>query len=229
MSALGTKYVIFDDSAMPITKSISPQRLARIKQALLRSPDLHVVFQTDFLTVLENTSFIGEIFLYDAIVVVDSLSDMLGRSQLNNPVVVLREDMTQLNLPTSLTVSHEQYASYPKDEGSSRIIHSRRTFSTSYELSVLIDKPFLLVISESYDPLWTAVVNGQKEYPSIPVNGVVNGYWIEETGSLKIRVEYKPQRAFTQGAVLSFSTAVMLVIYIAGRFFQGRDFHVRRG
>ena len=186
---------------------------SKIKQALLTSPDLHVVFQTDFLTVLENTSFVGETLVSDAVIVVDSLSDILAISKFSSPVVVLRNDAAPLESLMPLGALSDQSASIATTESGARIVSSTRTSPTSYELSVLAANPFLLVVSESYDPLWAAVVNGREEYPSIPVNGVINGYWIQETGSLEVKVEYKAQRAFTRGGVLSLAAATVLAVY----------------
>ena len=212
LAILGSRYVILDDSAMPTAKFGYPD-LVKAKQKLLNNPELQVVLQTEFLTVLENRSFVGEVFTSDGIVVIDSLDELFEMPQLSigDSAAVLRKDIQQLALPASLMPHREQISH--AEMGESHVTSYSHLSPTAYAVSVRTDKPFLLVFSESYDPLWTAVVNGEKEYTSIPVAGVVNGYWIEETGELEIRVEYKAQRAFAKGATLSLITAILLGAY----------------
>ena len=212
LAILGSRYVIFDESAMP-TIEFEYLDYVKIKQKLLSNPELQVVFQTDFLTVLENRSFVGEVFASDGIVVVDSLDELFEMVQLNvsNSVAVLREDIQQLSLPASLAPDGQCVSC--AEMGESYVTSYSRLSPTAYKVSVRTDKPFLLVVSESYDPLWMAVVNDDREYTSIPLSGIVNGYWIEETGELEIRVEYRAQRALAKGTALSLLTATLLGIY----------------
>ena len=212
LAILGSRYVIFDESAMP-TIEFEYLDYVKTKQKLLSNPELQVVFQTEFLTVLENRSFVGEVFASDGIVVVDSLDELFEMVQLNvsNSVAVLREDIQQLSLPASLAPDGQCVSC--AEMGESYVTSYSRLSPTAYKVSVRTDKPFLLVVSESYDPLWMAVVNDDREYTSIPLSGIVNGYWIEETGELEIRVEYRAQRALAKGTTLSLLTATLLGIY----------------
>lgn len=213
LAILGSRYAIFDESAMPTTHTGYVDYVITSRQKLLSDPELQIVFQTEYLTVFENRSFAGEVFTSDGMVIIDSLDELSEMSEMrvNDFVPVLREDIQQLPLPASLTPDG-QYVSCAQ-VGESHLTYYRHLSPTAYEVFVHTDKPFLLVVSESYDPLWTAVVNDEKEYSSIPVSGIVNGYWIEETGELEIRVEYQGQRAFTQGGRLSLFTAILLGTY----------------
>ena len=78
-------------------------------------------------------------------------------------------------------------------------------------------KPFLLVFAESYDPLWEADVykNGilVEKVRSIPVYGVINGFWINQTGNLTIIIRYLPQRWFELGLKISVTAFVLSVLY----------------
>lgn len=212
LAILGSRYVILDESAMP-TIDFEYLDYVKTRQKLLSNPGLQVAFQTEFLTILENKSYIGEMFTSDSIVVIDSLDELFEMPQLNvsNSVAVLREDIQESFLSASSAPCGQNL--YSAEAGESHVISYKRLSPTAYEVSVRTDKPFLLVVSESYDPLWTAVVNDDREYTSIPVSGIVNGYWIEETGELEIRVEYKAQRALANGSTLSLLTAILLGAY----------------
>ena len=71
----------------------------------------------------------------------------------------------------------------------------------------------MLSFAESYDPLWVAYVNGEK-IQSIPLYGVINGFWINQTGLLEITIEYEPQRWFYYGLVVSLLTFTGCVLYL---------------
>jgi len=63
----------------------------------------------------------------------------------------------------------------------------------------------MLSFAESYDPLWVCYVNGEKIH-SIPLYGVINGFYINQTGYLEITIEYEPQRWFNLGCIISLTT-----------------------
>jgi hypothetical protein len=211
-AVLGSRYVILDKSAIPTSEFAYLDRI-KTRRKLLSDPGLQIVLQTEFLTVLESKSYIGEVFTADRLTVIDSLDELFKMPRLNvsNSVPVLRTDIQQLPLPASLAPDG-RCVSCP-EAGESRVTSYQRRSATAYTVSVRTDKPFLLVVTESHDPLWTAVVNDEKEYTSIPVSGIVNGYWIEETGELEIRVEYRGQRTFATGSKLSIPTAILLGAY----------------
>ena len=71
----------------------------------------------------------------------------------------------------------------------------------------------MLVFTEAYDPLWVAYVNGEK-INSIPLYGVINGFWINQTGQLTITIEYEPQRWFNLGCIISLTTLLACTTYL---------------
>ncbi len=89
---------------------------------------------------------------------------------------------------------------------------------TLWKVYVNATKPFLLTFAESYDPLWEARVykDGKlvERVKSIPVYGVINGFWINETGNLTIILRYTPQDWFELGLKISGITFLVLLIYL---------------
>ncbi|HEC89872.1 MAG TPA: hypothetical protein ENI44_04755, partial [Thermoplasmatales archaeon] len=94
-------------------------------------------------------------------------------------------------------------------------------------------KPFMLSFAESYDPLWEARVyrndnnnndgsgissnsKGKlvEKVKSIPLYGVINGFWINETGNLSIEIRYTPQDWFEIGLVISGLTFIGCIGYL---------------
>jgi len=94
----------------------------------------------------------------------------------------------------------------------------REVSPTLWEVDVNSEKPFMLVLTEAYDSLWRAKVykDGRvvETISSVPVNGALNGFWINETGELRIVLEYSPQEWFKIGLVISIMTLVLGVAWV---------------
>jgi len=96
------------------------------------------------------------------------------------------------------------------------VISCRKIDPTKYVVKVNATKPFMLSFAESYDPLWVAYVNGGK-IQSTPLYGVINGFWINQTGLLEITIEYEPQKWFYYGSAVSLPTFTGCILYLAKR------------
>ena len=64
---------------------------------------------------------------------------------------------------------------------------------TRYRVRVRAERPFLLALAETYDPLWVASGPDFK-VSSVPLYGVVNGFFLNRTGAYEIIVEYQAQQ-----------------------------------
>lgn len=84
---------------------------------------------------------------------------------------------------------------------------------TYYKVKINASKPFILAFTQSYDPLWIAKI-GNNAYEPFPLESVINGFVIRDTGDLDIIVEYLPQKWFYYGTVVSLITIIILIIYL---------------
>jgi len=95
---------------------------------------------------------------------------------------------------------------------------SQKINPTLWKVEVNAVKPFMLSFAETYDSLWEARVykNGTlvEVVKPIPVYGIINGFWINETGNLTIIVEYKPQDWFELGFKISGTTFILCMAYL---------------
>jgi len=82
-----------------------------------------------------------------------------------------------------------------------------------YSIQVNAQKPFFLVLSESFHVEWKAYVNG-KEIKSIPVYSFLNGYFITETGSYEITLKFAKQQYYEIGRVISLLTFFIVISYL---------------
>jgi hypothetical protein len=99
-------------------------------------------------------------------------------------------------------------------EASTKVISLKRVSSTNYVIDVNSTEPFLLSVSEAYDHLWIAHVNGQR-IESTPLYSAINGFWINQTGQLEITVAYEAQEYFYYGSATSIAILVVCVTYLA--------------
>ena len=107
------------------------------------------------------------------------------------------------------------------DEQGARIIGWEKIDPTKYKVTVTSSGPFMLSFAETYYRLWEASANG-KIYPSIAINSVVNGFWIEDQGELEIIIEFKTQRLFYYGAIISALSIAGALVFILWNWWRNK-------
>jgi len=82
-------------------------------------------------------------------------------------------------------------------------------------------RPYIISFAESYDPLWTTYsIDNQSNKSnnfgteSIPIYGVVNGFYVNKTGDYTLVIQYEPQEWFVQGTMISTILIVLISIGI---------------
>ncbi|NJE12884.1 hypothetical protein [Thermococcus sp. LS2] len=89
---------------------------------------------------------------------------------------------------------------------------------TLYTVTLNLTKPSMILFAESYDPLWEARVykDGKlvEKVSPVPVYGVINGFWVNQTGNLEIVLRYTPQDWFERGLIISLTTFILSLSYI---------------
>ncbi|MEM4474504.1 MAG: hypothetical protein QXY75_05965 [Candidatus Bathyarchaeia archaeon] len=105
---------------------------------------------------------------------------------------------------------------------SAEVISYQKIDQTKCIVKVNATEPFMLSFAESYDPLWFAYVNGER-IQSIPLYGVINGFWINQTGLLEISIVYEPQKWFYMGSIISVSTLIACITYLIYDWIKKKD------
>ena len=82
-----------------------------------------------------------------------------------------------------------------------------------YLVHINCTKPFLLVFSESYHPLWRAYV-GNAELSPIIVNSLANGFYINRTGSFDVVLYFTGQEVADIGLVVSGGSTIFVVAVV---------------
>jgi len=102
-----------------------------------------------------------------------------------------------------------------------------RLSQTRYAVNVYATSPFLLSLSEAYDPHWVAFCKGER-IESIPIDSLINGFYINRTGFLEITIEYEEQNWFYYGSGVSVVTLSGCMIFLAYRPLKGLFFRRAR-
>jgi len=90
-----------------------------------------------------------------------------------------------------------------------------------YIAHVNCTSPFLLEFSESYNPLWKAYVD-DKEIPSIIVDSLANGFFINRTGSFDVVLYFTGQDIANIGLVISGSGIILIIVLVIATSAPGR-------
>lgn len=103
-------------------------------------------------------------------------------------------------------------------EKPAKIMNYIRINPTLWKVKVNATKPFFITFAEAYDPLWEARVYKdsklvEKVSPA-PTYGVINGFWINQTGEFEIVLRYTPQDWFERGLMISLTTFILSIFYI---------------
>jgi len=102
----------------------------------------------------------------------------------------------------------------PNQQATSNLTYQRLS-STSYTVNVNAQAPFFLVLSESYDPNWSARTNGLDIQQHFVANGYANGWYVNQVGKLTITIEFLPQRLATIGDIVSILTLISSVTFLS--------------
>ncbi|MEM5829575.1 MAG: hypothetical protein QW040_02655 [Candidatus Aenigmatarchaeota archaeon] len=117
------------------------------------------------------------------------------------------------------------------NETPAQVLSYQKIDPTLWKVQVNASKPFMLSFAESYDPLWVARIkeNGKTvEYHSIPLYGVINGFWINKTGEYEIEIRYKPQEWFEIGLVISGITFIACIGYLIYDWKKGKNISFKK-
>ncbi|MEW6722381.1 MAG: hypothetical protein AB1324_03900, partial [Candidatus Micrarchaeota archaeon] len=106
-----------------------------------------------------------------------------------------------------------------------RILSVTRIDPTRWKLDVEATAPFLLTHADAYRPGWEARVYREGELvesvkPQM-IYGLVNGYWVEQTGPLEIELAYPEQESMEKKMVIAAAIFAALGFAGAYAFFKG--------
>lgn len=175
---------------------------------LNKNPDFILDKEWDEFALFNNTYALEKLYASDNIIGYTTLDEMCG----------LAEGSQWNILQHSIFVNSTQTLQITKEK---LLLPTTFTWTelspTSYEAGVGSHGAFILGFLESYDPNWKAFVNGKpiSEDNHVEVNGYANGWLINATGNLTVRIDYETQILFTESVAASVVLPVLLVVFLA--------------
>jgi arabinofuranan 3-O-arabinosyltransferase len=107
----------------------------------------------------------------------------------------------------------------PGDPSGLPRVEARSRPGGAYDVSVEgAGSPYYLVISQNYDPGWTASVEGQDLGPPVLVDGYSAGWLVSRPGSYTVEVRYGPQRRYFLAPAVTgvFLVAAVWILAVGG-------------
>ncbi|MBN2168535.1 MAG: hypothetical protein JW738_04770 [Actinobacteria bacterium] len=99
----------------------------------------------------------------------------------------------------------------------------RKLSPEKYEIKVKGAKePFVLSLSEAFDPHWIAEVSKGGKVEPIPLYSAINGFPINKTGDFSVTIEYESQKWFTLGLIISLATLALCLLYLLAYWYSKR-------
>jgi hypothetical protein len=89
---------------------------------------------------------------------------------------------------------HQKFEDVFRRPVSASILGYKKISATKYTVKISTTGPFVLGFTETFDEYWFAHIEGEGEIKSIPLDAMLNGFYINKTGNFTVTIEYKPQR-----------------------------------
>ena len=187
--------------------------------------------------ILENSFKVGEISFSRDIILDKELfinfkikSSVMNNCNANNRLVLDGKNFSKDGMLVSpgihtLQVNQSCNESYfielfatPRNTSDSDnpLIQITKSTPVEYHIKCTSKKPYYLVFNESFHPMWKVYIDGIKldDAYHFVANGYANGYFIQKIGEHKILIYYWPQNLFIVGAIISFISVILLLIFL---------------
>lgn len=141
----------------------------------------------------------------------DRLSDFLSLSLKNEgqwPAVIFSRPIKQPRPSLVETIVKKVSKDAPPP-----LIDIKRS-STNYTITGSSREPFVLVLNQSFDPLWQATSHNSAVTGPIVVNGYAPAWLVESSGQFIVQINYRPQRLVVPLTLISGLSAGLAIVLL---------------
>jgi hypothetical protein len=151
---------------------------------------------------LNSSAFLPRIYATSGMMVVNSTRDFLSNLDLFDPtrnVMIQSSEMQRQKIPL------------PTSGGQEPTLSFQMISPSQYDVRVSASSGFMLVLSETYNPLWIA----SGPWGTVPesnhfiVNGYANMWYITQRGSYSLRLSFLPNHYLTYGTLVALLAAIL--------------------
>jgi hypothetical protein len=139
--------------------------------------------------VFGNSDFAGSVF-----------SQSVGVINSKNSTELLRNNATISSSPSATITRYGQVS------------------GVEWRVTADASAPFVLILTEPYDSLWRAYI-GDREIKPTPIYGLVNGFLVDQVGTVSLRIYYTLQNYLTLGMITS---VVSVLVSLVALTFESR-------
>ncbi len=100
----------------------------------------------------------------------------------------------------------------PKLTGLPASIEANRVNPTLYDVKILSNDPFFIILGQQYDEHWKLVINGIEIPTHQMVNAFANGWYVSMNGTLSGEITYTPQQLAVLGTIGPIVVAAFLIL-----------------
>jgi hypothetical protein len=142
------------------------------------------------------------------------IENVKGRNAIDSLAVIPASTLEELQnkcskLLNGKIVTYMSSDSWIETMPSSTLLTYEEINPTRYIIHVNTSEPFYLIFDESYSNSWVAYIGEQQIPVHFIANGFANGWYINKTGTYTITLEFRPQKLFYIGSVISIITFVI--------------------
>ena len=94
-------------------------------------------------------------------------------------------------------------------------IDSQKINAAQYDLTVKASRPFYLVFSETYDPLWQISIDDGTQLRSYPAYSFGNFFFVNKTGTLRMTLQYQKVSIYQAGMYVSLGSVFGVVAILS--------------
>ncbi|MGA3110547.1 MAG: alpha-(1-_3)-arabinofuranosyltransferase family protein [Candidatus Bathyarchaeia archaeon] len=223
LTIMNIKYIILHNDFDPIFTPISTEQ---VKNDLNGQEGISLVKSFGEVDIFENMLW-NESAVYatpNAVLAQESLDNLteLGNFSVGKNIVFQSNQMKSGQLQF-LEGLHQQNDAPPPQ------ITFEKINPTDYVVHVNSTQPTFIVLSEYYDTGWTAYVNGVQVSGQnhFIANVYTNAWYIDNTGSFTVTIEFSPQRLVYIGEAISSATLVLCVLYLSNNKLKALFSHIK--
>jgi hypothetical protein len=110
------------------------------------------------------------------------------------------------------------YSDGDKKKTNAEILSYERKGLSTYEVTVDSEKPYFLVFTEGHNELWR-LSSGDEELGPFPVYSLVNGFYVNNTGTNTMTVYYGPQPWHEAGLLVSGIGYLVVFLFFINEYF----------
>jgi len=212
LSVLNAKYVLLrgdlDWTQFNLTDVGSPEFFSSWLDAQ-RGIRLAEVFEP--LKIYENTFYYQHIYAANDLLVLNGSLNELTKFLISSS----SKERIAVFLDTKLSTHQKALLETLSHSSSVPSISYEKIDSTKYKVRIHnATNSFVLVFADSFDPQWIAQIGDEKIEEHMTVNGYANAWYINNTGTYDIALEFWPQKLFYIGTTISLTTFILSVSYL---------------